>query len=208
MKRIVAILYFAIGFIGATSAQSFTVKKGSKLIYQVETKNEKYLFKIKVLETERSMKFEYVMLSPADKKGSVTISQEAMESSTNLDNYFGDGEKSYTDATSIWVSKAVWELICAPGNDEPIILNFDNAPNPTIFEMVVPQMQELKVNGKMLNCKVSEIVEAYWDEEQQDRIEDKRLTILDNRSNPLIISQDIGFWVKLIEAKKVVVEKD
>ncbi len=208
MKKILVILCFVIGFTIVTFAQSFTVKKGTKLIYQVEANNEKYLFKIKVLETEPSMKFEYVMTSIAEKKGSVTISQEAMESSINLDNYFGNGEKSLTDATTIWVSKAVWELICAPGNDDPIGIRFDNAQNPTIFEMVVPQMQEFKINGKILNCKVTEIVEAYWDEKLQERIEDKRVTILNNWSNPLIISLDIGFRVTLIEAKKVVLEKE
>jgi hypothetical protein len=208
MKRIVLVLCLAIGFNCATFAQSFTVKKGSKLIYQIETKSEKYLFKIKVIETEPTLKFSYVMTSKDEKKGSVSISPEAMESSNNLVNYFANGERVLNDATVIWISKAVWESICVAGNDDPISIKFDNAQNPTVFEMVVPQRQELKINGKVVNCKVSEIVEAYWDEVQQDRVEDKRLTVLENWNNPLIISMDIGFWVKLIEAKNVVLEKD
>jgi len=202
MKKITFILFYVLCLSGISFAQQFTIKKGSELIYGVRSGNNNYTLTVKVKSID-TLTFVFDMSAPANKKGIVTIPPGAMDTATRLVNYFANGEMKLTDATAIWVSNTIYKLACEPGIKPTIKIRIDTARQYTVFGMLVPQMEDLIINGKVVKMKVTEMVEAYWDEKLQDRVEGKRITILQNSKNPLIISMNIGFEVALKEAKKV-----
>ena len=207
MKKILLIFCCLMVFACFSFAQKFSVKSGSVLIYKITSGNSSYTFTITVKKTEPNLEFSYEMSAPANKKGSISISKEAMDTATKLINFFGNEDRKLVDATSIWVSNKIYENACEPGMWPPLSIRFDNAETRSVFGAKIPQFQEYKINGKIIKIRVTEIVESHWDEKLQEPVDDKRLTILFNYRNPLILAMSIGFNVVLMEANNVDVEE-
>jgi hypothetical protein len=110
----------AVPAIAQSKAPAFKIKEGSKLIYHVEAGSRgEYDFIVTVKKLGPSVTFDWKMTEPANKSGTVTMSEGAMKDATALFNYFSGGTSNLTEATSVFVSKGLYKEVMA--NDEVMI---------------------------------------------------------------------------------------
>lgn len=190
-------------------AVKFSVKKGSVLTYEVKAGKDIYNFIITVNSAlpDSSLEFSYTMGAPANKNGIVMISENALNTSHKLVNFFGGGEMKLEDATTIWISKQVFHEAIEAGGGFATDILFDNDKVATHFAMIVPDEEEYKINGKMMKIKTVQMTETKFNETTQELDYGKMVGVLDNSRNPLILFLSIGFEVQLKEAKNVVIEE-
>lgn len=98
-------------FVTAQEVTSFSLTKGTKLIYNVEQGTNKYQFIMKITELGKGVSFDWEMTAPVNKTGSVTMTPDAMKSATALFNYFNGGTTTLAKETSAFVSRNAYTKI-------------------------------------------------------------------------------------------------
>jgi hypothetical protein len=103
-------LFMVLGFAGVTTAHNtaFTIKKGTKLTYDVVTVNGKhYSFVVKVKSfAKTAISFDWSMGGDVKSSGSVTIYNSALEKATTYKNYFGkDVLTKLKSESTVWLSR-------------------------------------------------------------------------------------------------------
>lgn len=95
----------------AQKTTSFSLTKGTKLIYNVEQGDNEYQFIMKITELDKGVSFDWEMTAPVNRSGSVTMTPEAMKNAVALFNYFSGGKTTLTDETSAFISRGAYKAI-------------------------------------------------------------------------------------------------
>ncbi|WP_417431728.1 hypothetical protein [Halpernia sp.] len=106
MKKltILLLLIFSNTFLFAQIA--YKIQVGDQLVYQVEAGNVEYDFIVTPTKLSSSgITFEYKMTEPANKTGTISMNEEALNNATAMYNRFSGGNVNLTDQTSVFASK-------------------------------------------------------------------------------------------------------
>ncbi len=170
------------------------LKRGDKLIYEVNANGNKYDFMVILNEFnyEKGIDFNYEMTNAKRTKGHVMISREAKSGAKKYINYFAGGDLILTDASSVWMSYENFMDM----STKKTVMTFDNGIEETFYR---PENDETRptiiYKGKIVK------LDAFIINNAQDGKGAKTLTIQNTSANPLIIKMDIGFTIELKEIK-------
>src|SRR5665647_1927121 len=85
------------------------IKKGTRLIYDVNYSGSKYEFTITVKDQSDAYSFDWSMSAAINKKGSVNVSKEAIQNATGLFNYFSSGTVNLADQCCVILSNKMYD---------------------------------------------------------------------------------------------------
>ncbi|MGG9970671.1 hypothetical protein ACQ33O_02660 [Ferruginibacter sp. SUN002] len=164
----------------AQSSLDLTIN--DKLIYLVNVGGDEYDFTLKIKSLAPAFTFAWQMTNEDFNYGRIEVTPTAMDTSKKMHNYFINGSKTLTDATSVTLSKAAYKEIVQnkkvslwDGDKEFVFENSDE----TIFA--------IEINGDY------KTVEAFYlsDENRND------IVVLKNPNYPLILRMNIGWSINL-----------
>ncbi len=185
MKKIFTIaLLVLLGYSGHTQESSFipTMDIGSKLTYKVDFRGMKYDFIIDLKQLEPRIIYDWRMTFNDAKKGTVTMQPEAIATATKQYNYFDKADINLTDATCVWVSKAVFASLL---DGKPTVMN-SGKEDKTFLKKSLPEGTDPTIGGKKADCIYTESEdgsEKYW--------------IMNNPEFPLILKMDLGWQIAI-----------
>lgn len=93
-----------------SQAPAYKMQVGDQLVYRVEAGQNEYDFIVTPTKLSKTgISFNYEMTAPANKKGTITMNEEALTSSMAMYNQFGGGAVNLTDQVSVFASKAMMD---------------------------------------------------------------------------------------------------
>ena len=131
MKKI--ILLFALSIFSVLSFAQVRleglVKPGTKLIYAVESGEQKYDFIVTVKALLPALIFDWQMTDPVNTSGTITHAAAAMVAAVTMYNYFSPGSKMLDDnSISVWLSKNSLTGLTKAGKWIMMKMNTGDAP--------------------------------------------------------------------------------
>jgi hypothetical protein len=159
-----------------------TLDIGSKLTYKVDFRGMKYDFIIDLKQLEPKIIYDWRMTIADDKKGTVTMQPEAIATATKQYNYFDKDDINLSDATCVWVSKAVFASLTA---GKSTTMNSGRG-DKKFLKKNIPAGSEPMAGGKKIDCIYAESEdgsEKYW--------------IMKNAEFPLILKMDLGWQIAI-----------
>lgn len=203
MKTFFLILCTLVLSLSNANAQvtAYKIEVGDQLTYQVEAGDKEYDFIMTPTRLDKSgISFEYEMTAPANKKGMITMTADALSTSNVLYNHFSGGDVELNDQTSVFISQAMMEAATngngtffAEGIEEPgdefntLEGNTSPANNSTYLKL------KKKVGGKeyAFDGPIMETADG-----------EKVLRFTDGGGYPFITYMKLGFRVYLKEIKR------
>ena len=175
------------------STESYDLKKGDKLVYQVKAGSNEYDFIVTINEEgENGIDFNYEMTNANKTSGHVTISNKARSEATKYVNFFRGGELKLTDASTIWLSGK----------------NFSDMPNKKTTMTLDSGAPEIFYRPE--NDEVNPVVKIKGEDKKLDAFiinngadgsGNKTMWINGISSNSLIVKMDLGWSIVLKEIK-------
>ncbi len=173
--------------------------RGTSLQYEVSTTDATYNFTADITEnyTGAKLDFDFAMTNQEDLKGHITILKSALDTAHTLLNQFSANMQhaQLRNATSVWVSDAVFQEINTNGN---ATINADGVWRN--FAIVSSDPNDLSS---------SDFVFTLRENGEEKRVPCIHLTatddsgyeiyLNDDAENPLILQMNIGFSVLLVE---------
>ena len=105
------------------------VKPGTKLIYAVESGEQKYDFIVTVKALVPALIFDWQMTDPINTSGTIVHTANAMLNADIMLNLFSPGTKTLDDHTiSVWLSKYELTGLMKPGKGILMVLNAGDPP--------------------------------------------------------------------------------
>jgi len=176
------------------------VKPGTKLIYAVETNEQKYDFIITVKTLTPALVFDWEMTDHANNNGTITHTPQAMISANTMYNYFAPGPKTLDDNTiSVWLSKNIFTGLMKPGKGIMMKMNTGEAPKKMGTYKEDPDELHIIVNGEKET--VEEELAKELNEEGQPTGDDSFFTFNNSAKLPIILRMRNGFYIVLKEIK-------
>lgn len=175
------------------------IKPGSKLIYAIESGEQKYNFIITVKALIPALIFDWQMTDPINTSGTITHTPQAMISANTMYNYFTPGPKSIDDNTiSVWLSKNIFTGLMKEGQGVMMKMNTGETPKKM---GTYTEAAELKiiVNGEKET--VEEEMAKELNEEGQPKGDDVFFTFYNSTKMPVILRMKNGFTIVLKEIK-------
>ncbi|MBM4373089.1 MAG: hypothetical protein FJ098_15650 [Deltaproteobacteria bacterium] len=171
-------------------------KAGTVLTWGVDAMGRQYDFVVTVKKLGPEIEFDWRMTEPANKEGSVKMTEAALRDADRQHNMFSGGPLTLEDKTTVWVSQAVLKQYRVKmidhridtGSGYQIFLPEDEAIVP--YKVLVDGVeQEYKVLHLKADCSGGD---------------DEHLWILDNLAAPVIFKMDLGWtiWLKEIRSAK------
>lgn len=149
------------------------VKPGTKLIYAVESGDQKYNFIVTVKKLVPAVEFDWEMTEPASISGSIIHTPTAMMTGNAMYNYFKPGPKTLDDQTlSVWLSKSVFAGLKKEGKGVMMKMNTDAQ---------LKRMGTYSENDHELNI----IVDG-----EKDTVEEEPVAELNDEGNPIAKDQN------------------
>lgn len=183
-------------FVYAQELTSFSLTKGTKLIYNVEQGTNEYQFIMKITELGKGVSFDWEMTAPVNKTGSVTMTPDAMKSATALFNYFSGGATTLAKETSAFVSRDVYTKI---EKNKKVTLSA-NGINGTPETFEVLGTNESEKNGSMYleyTRPVNEKDFTFQNYILENADGNKAIRVWKNAEFPLIIFMETNFKIYL-----------
>ena len=183
-KFLIVFILACLSYSGYTqeSANIPALDIGSKLTYKVDFRGMKYDFIIDLKQLEPKIIYDWRMTIADDKKGTVTMQPEAIATANKQYNYFDKAEINLTDATCVWVSKAVFASL---KDGKPTVMNSGRA-DKTFLKKDQPAGSQPAAGGRQIDCIYAESedgTEKYW--------------IMNNPEFPLILKMDLGWQIAI-----------
>ncbi len=187
------ILAFAKGLIAQTEPTTdgtpAQIAVGTQLVYEVTTATAKYQFIVTVKKLDDGITFDWRMTAPINKKGTVIMTEDAVESAAGLFNYFANDTARLDDQTSVWVSRTMWREM--HNEDEMVLISLDN-DEATGFFREDGEAHKISYKGKSLDMKVSNL---------KSLTDNQTITVWENEKFPIILKMDLGWTIELKEIK-------
>lgn len=119
MKSFTILFVFLFSFTKVFSAEtelkkaSDVIKSGTQLFYTVNFYGSSYEFivKVKSINMNKEIDFDYELMSSYPKKANVIIQQEALENAQTMYNYFDGKDLKLNTSFTVFVSKHVFKAI-------------------------------------------------------------------------------------------------
>ncbi len=163
------------------------IDANSKLTYNVNVMGSKYDFIADVIQTGPEIVFGWKMTleNRTDKEGTLTISEEAAQTATEMYNYFENGEINLTDKTSVWMSRAAFSSLRTGNATE---LNTGSGAK-LFYRKKAGADNQIKINGydRPLNVIYAESEDG-----------SEKLWILNNPNMPVILKMDLGWTIEIV----------
>ncbi len=102
----------------ASSKPVDIIKKGTKLVYDVNYYGNNYEITVVVKDNVNNYNFEWYMSAPENKKGTLNLSKEAIENATGIFSYFTNGEINLEDQCCIVLSRKMYDAFKGNGSME------------------------------------------------------------------------------------------
>jgi hypothetical protein len=175
------------------SSGFYDLKKGDKLVYQVNAGGSEYEFIVTLNDPgSNAFDFNYEMTNVNKTNGHVTISNKAKGDATKYVNYFRGGELKLTDACTVWLSGKNFNDM----PDKKTTMTLDNGTPETFYR---PEKDEVnpvvKIKGE------DKKLEAFMINNAVDGSGNKTMWINDISSNSLIVKMDLGWSIVLKEIR-------
>ena len=174
-------------------SEFYDLKKGDKLVYQVNAGGSEYEFIVTLNEPgENALDFNYEMTNSSKTSGHVTISGNAKTDATKYVNYFRGGDLNLTDACTVWLSNKNFgdmsgkKTTMTIDNDAPE--TFYLPENDEVYPVVKIKGEDKKIGAFIINNAV-------------DGSGNKTMWINDISSNSLIVKMDLGWSIVLKEIR-------
>ncbi len=204
MKNLTLIIALFFGWTGAVNAQvnlddemmkgsTLRISEGMTLVYGADYFGKKFDIVFKIKSLNHQVVFEYEMLNENNNKGTLTMTKEALEMARAQDNYYHEGgDRLLEYATSIWVSKLVFNDLISNGE---VTISTDGGAS------------QVKLQGAIVGHDFK-FFDATENEEADDlsyvyaQSEDGKVKywISLNKYNPIILKMEMGWsiWLKEI----------
>jgi hypothetical protein len=173
---------------------SYEIKKGDKLIYQVNAGGNEYDFIVNVNSgnSKGAIDFNYEMTNSRNTKGHVLISADARKNATQYINYFGGGELNLTNAITVWLSNKNFGDM----SKKKTTMQIDNNSPETFYR---PEKDEANPIVKIKGADKK--LDTFIINNAKDGTGDKTMWINAIAGNTLIVKMDLGFTIVLKEIK-------
>lgn len=201
MKKIIllyALLIFCVLSFAQVRLESL-VKPGTKMIYAVESGEQKYDFIVTVKALLPALIFDWQMTEPVNTSGTITHTATAMVAGVTMYNYFSPGSKMLDDnSISVWLSKNSLTGLTKAGKWIMMKMNTGEAPKKMGS---YTESKELKilVNGEKET--VDEELAKELNEEGLPKGEEEFFTFYNSSKLPIILRMRNGFYIALKEIK-------
>jgi ankyrin repeat protein len=169
---------------------SIDLQSGSKLVWAVDYDGEKYDFIVNVKNMRPNLIVLWQMTNEERYSGIMTITEKALKYAEWQQNYFGSGDQDILleDATSIWVSDAVFKSLKAG--------KITNMAGDREINDLIPRGLNLlpaKINGVY---KMLEVITA------SDAKAEEFYQILNSEANPIILKMRFGWELVIKEINR------
>jgi hypothetical protein len=176
------------------------IKPGTKLIYAVETNEQKYDFIVTVKALVPALVFDWEMTDRANNSGTITHTAAAMISANTMYNYFSPGAKILDDNTlSVWLSKSTFTGLTKGSKAVMLKMNTNESPKKMGIYKEDPEELKVIVNGE------KETIEEYEAKDinaagapAEDQV---YFTFANSSKMPIILRMKNGFYIALKEIK-------
>ena len=183
---ILSFFLFSCASMGNLAKLGVNFIEGSDLYYQVKQESNEYPFTLNMNHfTESTISFDWE-LDNNRSNGAVFMSEEALNSATDLMNYFIGGYSELDDKTSVWVSKKVFNDI---KEGKKVKIGLDGG-NYDIFSLFGKDQYAFK--NKKADQKITIPILILKGENNN------QIWIADDFDNRLIVRMDVGFEIHLI----------
>ncbi|MBK8609736.1 MAG: hypothetical protein IPL84_07255 [Chitinophagaceae bacterium] len=176
------------------SSETYDLKKGDQLVYQVNAGGNEYDFivTINAESVENGIDFNYEMTNSSNTRGHVTISAKAKAEASKYVNYFRGGDLNLTDACTVWLSDKNF----ADMPSKKTTMQIDNNSPETFYRPADDEVYPtVKIKGE--NKKI----ECFVIDNAADGTGNKSMWINNISSNSLIIRMDLGWTIALKEIR-------
>ncbi len=156
---------------------------GTELVYDVDAQGNQYEFHVVLEQATEGLSFSWRMTEPVGTQGWVDIRPEALKIARAQVNHFAGGEVSLEEATTVWLSRVVYDdlkekqraKVIHKGEEVELVVE-ESAPFPTTImgEELAPVP---------VHAATEDGAHAYW--------------ILDDPDSPLILKMDHGWTISL-----------
>lgn len=175
------------------STESYEIKQGDKLVYQVKAGGNEYEFIVTINDPgTNAIDFNYEMTNSNKTSGHVTISTKARSEATRYVNFFRGGELKLTDACTVWLSGKNFSDM----PDKKTTMTLDNGA-PEIFYR--PEKDEVNPVVKIKGADKK--LDAFMINNAADGTGNKTMWINGISSNSLIVKMDLGWSIVLKEIR-------
>ena len=176
------------------------VKPGTKLIYAVETNEQKYDFIITVKALLPAVIFDWEMTDRSNNNGTITHTAQAMLTGNTMYNYFAPGQKTLDDNTlSVWLSKNTFTILAKPGKTVLMKMNTGESPKKMGTYKDDPDELHIIVNGEKET--VEEVLAKELNDEGRPTADESFFTFYKSAKLPIILRMRNGFYIALKEIK-------
>lgn len=135
-----------------------SIKKGTRLVYQVDNKGKRYDFIVNITEAGKSgIKFDWEMTSPVNFFGKITITAEALAQANSLFNYFqNNSDETLTNQITVFLSNNVYKKVI---NRKKCTLDFGSRTTMGTSDVLLDSSKKkfaVKINGVLseLECPI------------------------------------------------------
>jgi hypothetical protein len=202
MKKIIllhSLLLLSVFCFAQVNPQSL-IKPGTKLIYAVETNEQKYDFIITVKALTPALVFDWEMTDRANNNGTITHTAAAMIAGNTLYNYFSPGAKILDDNTlSVWLSKNTFTGLTKGNKSVMLKMNTNESPKKMGIFSEDPEELKIIVNGE------KETVEEFTAKDMNAAAasgdDQVYFTFANSAKMPVILRMKNGFYIALKEIK-------
>jgi hypothetical protein len=167
----------------------FYPQEGDRLFYDVITNDKAYTFAVDLIKLDNTISFSWSMLSPINKNGYITLSENALKNAKKYMNQFTGGTRDLDEESSVFLSDV---------NFKDLLKN-----NPTQMDMGEGNSGEWKNHGKdnyTFIWKGSEInPAAYYLTLKKEDSEPGSLAVLADGPFHLILRMNLGWSIQLTE---------
>lgn len=186
MRLYLSLILFILPIATMAQSPSCFGCSGSQMVYEVESGEFHYSFLVSVKEKSSSkITFDWLMTIQDDNQGTLTMTQEALQSADQLFSFYEKGsKKTVTDATALWLSRKSFDALKSgqlvklnPG-DADIVFQRDDSYEGNRRLKALSNKYKLDPNVKTILAQGKG---------------GKYIIFLDDPSNPLIIEMFVGF---------------
>jgi len=159
------------------------------MTWGVDAFGQQYDLVVTIRKIDEEVEFDWRMTLPANRRGSVRMTELALAAATRQHNMFGGGPLTLADKTTMWISRAVLKQYRTGKKAHDL----DTGSGPRTF---LPRREdtgyEVVIDGEETRFKLLHL-----------QGEDEHLWILDNLAAPLIFKMDLGWriWLKSVRSK-------
>lgn len=172
------------------SAQNLELNEGSELVYAVNHNGSQYDFILKLITYDNDeIVFNYLMTDPANLDGVVKITECAIKNAMVMYNYFDGATVTLDHEIAIWLSKDLFNDLVNSGSGYIA---------PAVGEN---WMNMINSGSESLGCSVGgidQILDAVLLTEVDGN---RKIWVLNDEQNPLIVKMDLGWTIELKEVK-------